>query len=116
MLECLICGSFAQDDDIYGDGWCVDCMKNELSFETFVQYSDWSECRPALLDEFVWQWTRNDNCPDELTREQHKELVKQYWEIVKTDGAAALEDIRDLVFLDDGVSETCFARWLDEPP
>lgn len=114
-------GCFAEhtDEELY-EGWCLDCLREELTYETFLEYCE-ANRKENLIETFVLsEFFGVAECPEGANEDFHQLMVSVYKE--KVEEANMLPNLYDFwlacerfVLHDDGSNgRENFADWLNE--
>ena len=115
---CKNCGKWHTENELF-DGWCADCLIDQITYETFFDYCE-SERGRNYLDIFVMSYLLGGmDCPDWISYDFHQLMIETYKKRVAS--ATLLKDH----FLNDCVRfimEECqgsigreyFADWLNK--
>ena len=117
--QCKECGDWHSEDELY-DGWCEDCLRESINYDTFFEYCEANKDE-QYLDIFVMsELLGGMDCPDNISSEFHRLMIEIYKRSVSDvklfDGRFGfLEDCVRFVMDDDGYSgRENYADWLNK--
>ena len=80
--QCKECGDWHTEDELY-DGWCEDCLRKTINYDTFFEYCE-SHKDEQYLDTFVMYYLLNcEYVPKYSSDEFHELMVQVYKERVE---------------------------------
>ena len=121
--QCKGCGDWHTDDELY-EGWCEDCLRKTINYDTFFDYCE-ANNDEQYLDIFVMsELLGGMDCPKNVSYEFHKLMVDTYKERVddiKSSMTASYKTVIDIlpacirfIMDDDGYSgRENYADWLN---
>ena len=117
--QCKECGDWHTDDELY-DGWCENCLRETINYETFLSYCEDNKDE-QYLDTFVMYYILNcEYVPKVSSDEFHELMVETYKRCVSTakllgEKFGFLADCIQFVMEDDGYSgRENYADWLNK--
>ena len=122
--QCKKCGDWHSDDELY-DGWCEDCLRETINYETFFEYCEANKGE-NYLDTFVMCYLLNcDEVPKYPSWDFHQLMISTYNNYVRSIKEAKaigskyvcdiLEDCIRFVMDDDGsIGRENYADWLNK--
>ena len=119
VYQCKKCGKWHDEDDLY-EGWCEECLRETINFDTFFEYCEANK-KNQYLDIFVIEELIGGmKCPDVISDEFHALMVDTYKRKVagaKLIGkASALLGlcVRFILEYDGCFGKENYAEWLNE--
>ena len=122
--QCKECGDWHTDDELY-DGWCENCLRETINYDTFFEYCEANKDE-QYLDTFVMCEILNcEYVPKISSEEFHQLMCRTYWERVseiqrerKVFGKSFSEIIdaciRFIMDDDGSIGRENYADWLNE--
>ena len=122
--QCKECGDWHTDDELY-DGWCENCLRETINYDTFFEYCE-SNKDEQYLDTFVMCEILNcEYVPKISSEEFHQLMCRTYWERVseiqrerKVFGKSFSEIIdaciRFIMDDDGSIGREIYAEWLNK--
>ena len=75
--QCKNCGDWHSDDELY-EGWCEDCLRETINYDTFFDYCEANK-KENYLDTFVMCYLLNcDEVPEYPSWDFHQLMVETY--------------------------------------
>lgn len=75
--QCKKCGDWHTEDELY-DGWCEDCLRETINYDTFFEYceanKDWQYLDIFMMSELLGGMY----CPRNISTEFHQLMVETY--------------------------------------
>ena len=114
-----MCGDWHSDDELY-DGWCEDCLRETINYDTFFEYCEANK-KHNYLDTFVMCYLLNcDEVPEYPSWDFHQLMVETYKQrvadaklLVRTFGF--LPECISFIMDDDGsIGRDNYAEWLNK--
>ena len=122
--QCKKCGDWHSEDELY-DGWCEDCLRETINYDTFFEYCEANKDE-QYLDTFVMYYILNcEYVPKISSHEFHELMVETYNKRVRLSeeytmvfGRKAVDCLLDscirFIMDDDGYSgRESYAYWLN---
>ena len=124
-IECQECGEAFTEDEIYGDKWCENCLRETINYETFFEYCEANKDE-QYLDIFVMaELLGGMDCPKWISYDFHQLMIDVYKARVEAIKAAMTEAYRQCLDIlpacirfimdDDGsIGRENYADWLNK--
>jgi hypothetical protein len=120
--QCRECYEWHAENELY-DGWCEDCLRETINYDTFFDYCEANKDR-QYLDIFVMQELLDTNCPDNVSYDFHQLMIDVYKARVEAIKAAMTEECKKCIDIlpacirfimdDDGsIGRENYADWLN---
>ena len=75
--QCKECGDWHTDDELY-EGWCEDCLRETINYDTFFEYCEANKDE-QYLDIFVMsELLGGMDCPDNVSYDFHQLMIDLY--------------------------------------
>ena len=75
--QCKECGDWHSDDELY-DGWCENCLRETINYDTFFEYCE-AHKDENYLDIFVMaDLLGGMDCQDNISPEFHQLMIETY--------------------------------------
>ena len=119
VYQCKECGDWHADDELY-DGWCEDCLRETINYDTFFEYCEANK-EENYLDTFVMCYLLNcSEVPEHPSFDFHQLMVETYKQ--RVDDAKLLgrifgflPDCISFIMDDDGYSgRENYSDWLNK--
>ena len=121
--QCKACGDWHSDDEL-NEGWCVECLRHTINYDTFFEYCEANKDE-QYLDIFVMsELLGGMDCPKNVSYEFHQLMIDVYKARVEAIKAAMTEAYRQCLDIlpacirfimdDDGsIGRENYADWLN---
>ena len=75
--QCKACGDWHSDDEL-NEGWCVECLRHTINYDTFFEYCEANKDE-QYLDIFVMsELLGGMKCPDNVSWDFHQLMIETY--------------------------------------
>lgn len=114
---CKHCGSEKLDDELY-EGWCEDCLREQITYDTFFDYCE-ANNDDHYLDIFVMSDLLGGmDCPKWISWDFHQLMIDTYKRRVANAKLLPVDDflpdcIRFIMDDDGSIGRDNFADWLN---
>ena len=120
VRQCKECGDWHSDDELY-DGWCENCLRETINYDTFFEYCEANKDE-NYLDIFVMSEFLNMDMPKHSSFDFHQLMIEVYKERVswaKMYPEAKVYDfltscIRFIMDDDGSIGRENYADWLNK--
>ena len=96
-VDCCQCGETFEEGELYS-GWCEKCLRETINYDTFFEYCEANKDE-QYLDIFVMEVLLDTKCPDNVSWDFHKLMIKYYKECV--DSVTSWEKLMGRKHIDD---------------
>ena len=119
VYQCEECGDWHTEDELY-DGWCENCLRDTINYDTFFEYCDANKDEQYLDGFMMFYLLGGMDCPDKVSPEFHQLMVETYKRRVANakllgEKFGFLEKCVCFIMVDDGsIGIENYAEWLNK--